>query len=140
MPAEAVVSDVEAVQGKDVTLPQRWWLTVVHGRKCVMCGTKRNVEGHHIIERQVLRREHPKGADIGCEHFTLYELIWAASNGLPVCELCHVRHTRALARIPAEKLPIQAIWFARALGLEHKVGPRYYPTSNPKEHHVLHPR
>lgn len=121
---------VEAVTTRDLEalpLPQKWWLWVVHGKRCVVCGTRRNLEGHHVIERNALKNELPDGATILGRPFTLDELIWHPANGVPVCELCHVRHTRRIRRIPAEKLPAITFKFAQLIGLEHRLGDRYYP-------------
>jgi hypothetical protein len=121
---------VEPVSVGDLPLPQQWWLHVVHGKRCVVCGTKQNLEGHHVIERQVLKRELRGGALIGDRHFSLDELIWHPAGGVAVCELCHVRHTRAIRRIRADELPRLSFKFAELIGLSHRVGDRYYPHDN----------
>lgn len=103
-----------------------WWVAVVQGKPCVNCGTRRDVQGHHVIPRNALKRECPRGA----AGYTLQELLWSTANGIPLCEVCHFRHESGFARIEARLLPIDAIKLAVLIGMEHRIGPRYYPRSS----------
>lgn len=90
----------------------RWWEGVVKGRTCAVCGSKHNVQGHHILPKQDVKRA---GGDV-----------WAKANGLPLCESCHMNHESAAKRVPRRLIPVAAEWFARDLGLDWKLE-RIYP-------------
>lgn len=72
------------------------------------------IEGHHLITQQSLRKR-------GHSHD-----VWDIRNGLGVCQRAHRRHTSAKERIPYEKIPQEAIEFAREIGVEWHLD-RYYP-------------
>lgn len=72
------------------------------------------VQGHHVITQQSLRK---RGLD---------DRLWDVRNGVGVCERAHARHTKAVQRIPYDRLPQAAIDFAVEAGLDWQLE-RYYP-------------
>lgn len=95
-----------------VLSPHDWYREVIRGG-CVMCRAfpvprelrrgrgpdLRRIEGHHILDRQHLRRGQ-RG------------LVWDVRNGLGVCSYHHARHTHYVQRIPRSLLPPAALEFA----------------------------
>jgi hypothetical protein len=84
---------------------------------CRRCGSTKNVEGHHVIPRRILRT------------LGLGWLIWDRRNRLPLCARCHGRHEMRVAPIPAELLPLSAWEFADEAGLRWYIERHYEPTS-----------
>lgn len=128
-----------------------WWNAVVKGQACVKCGGKRRTQGHHIIDVNYLRREYGNGAiwripsdgepeqwcpalphdlqEYVSGAYRSFEAIrWDERNGICLCEWpCHANHSTAVDRIKFWMLPAAAIEFADELGLQHRLGPRFYP-------------
>lgn len=102
--------------------------------RCAVCGD-RSTEVHHVIDAQKLRSENKtrlRRPDLGLPVIDVYDL----RNGLGLCELCHVRHTRALVRVPRRKLRPLNLQFAH----EHRLGwfiERFYPEDPEPEPEVL---
>jgi hypothetical protein len=114
-------------KGTDLALARFWWQKVAQGRSCVVCRSTYRVQGHHVTPQQAIKQKYPRGHPDGR---TLQELLWSVANGVAVCERCHANHELAVRRIPAEKLPMDAIRFAVSVGLEERIGPGYYPRSS----------
>lgn len=88
-----------------------WWLAVVKGKPCAVCGRPDRVQGHHVISQQTLRKvASERGLDVSA-------VLWDERNGIPVCESEHSAHTSAKKRIPRSCLPLAAFQFAAELGL-----------------------
>lgn len=68
---------------------------------CAVCHRPCWLERHHVLLRQIVRRED------GSE--------WDLSNSLDLCRLCHARHHSAFKRIPIELVPAAAVAFAEEL-------------------------
>lgn len=84
---------------------------------CIVHGDSGDCEGvlqaHHVVTQQQLR-QHGFAA-----------LLWDPNNGATVCEKAHERHTKALERIPRDRLPARCLRFAAQHGFE-SVLDRYY--------------
>lgn len=78
------------------------WNLAWRGKRCVVCGTKRAVAGHHIVYAQHLRRENAPS--------------WDPRNCLPICFDCHGAHHNASRRIPVTCLHNEAFEFAEEFG------------------------
>lgn len=74
-------------------------------------------EAHHVITQQQLRKA------------GRHDLLWDPRNGATVCELAHRRHTRAIKRIPLDRLPARCVSFASAYGFAWLLD-RYYAKSS----------
>jgi hypothetical protein len=72
------------------------------------------LQAHHVITQQALRKS----------HYSSFR--WDTRNGICVCERHHSRHTKAVQRIPFERLTPEAIEFARSCNLSWQLD-RYYP-------------
>lgn len=92
----------------------RWRLAVL-GKRCVVCGGKA-VQGHHVTEAAVLRREGHA------------DKLWDLRNMVPVCSYCHGRHHLGARRITEDLLPAPALAFASELGLDWWIE-RTYPAN-----------
>lgn len=132
----------------DMVLAHQWWIEVARGQRCVMCDTKRSVEGHHVLSQNALKHEFPRGAvwridSLGAERWlpaqahdlqehvggpyrSLQELLWSPANGIPLCISCHQAHEGASRRVSLDKVPTEALTFALELGMEHRLSARYY--------------
>lgn len=108
----------------DPALASAWWRAVTKDAKgktrpCIVCGLKRRIQGHHVLDQQVIE-DFALGA--GLSDAETQTLLWDPDNGVPVCAWpCHARHTSAMARISFAKLPARAIAFAERLGLGHRL-------------------
>lgn len=71
------------------------------------------IEFHHVIEQKTLRK-------LGLE-----QALWRREIGICLCGTSHVRHTRAMERLPVSVLPTETILFVASLGLSHLID-RYY--------------
>lgn len=74
------------------------------------------LEAHHVVTQQQLR------------HAGRHDLLWSSRNGMTVCERAHTRHTKAILRIPRDRVPQRAVDFAAEYGFGWLLD-RYYPTS-----------
>lgn len=73
------------------------------------------LEAHHVITQQQLR--------LAGRH----DLLWDPRNGMTVCGLIHRRHTTAVQRIPADKVPERCAEFARREAFDFEsIIARYY--------------
>lgn len=106
----------------DPVLMAAFWRAVAYRKKCVVCGSKKDVHAHHVVEKQYLAHLFPRGAN----GKTLAELRADPRNGIALCAGCHERHTNASRRVPIDKLPAAAFEFAAELGLQHRLGRRFY--------------
>lgn len=70
-------------------------------------------QAHHVVTQHHLRK-HGHG-----------DALWDPRVGVCVCEGAHVRHTKAVERIPVECLPGEVVAFVRELGLGWTLD-RYY--------------
>lgn len=120
-----------------------WFVAVTRRKGCVVCKKRTGLQAHHVVAQNVLKNEFPHGAIFAAGRWTpldrwtaidesdpvrtLQQLLWDPRNGVPVCtEPCHRRHTDHVALIPAASLSAAALRFAAELGLQHRLGPRYY--------------
>lgn len=114
-------------KGTDLDRASAWWVSVVgplSARKpCVVCGATSNIEGHHIVSKQVIKRvaRERRVGDAVREQW-----LWDDRNGMALCRLCHARHENANRRVPRDLVPVQARVFAAELGVSHLLD-RYYP-------------
>lgn len=93
-------------------------------RPCVMCGDV-NVEIHHVITQQVLRRIARRDS-LDVEH-----LRWDRRNALALCPSCHQGHHSAHGRIPRQ---ILKRWCPHVFEMADELGvrawlERTYPTA-----------
>lgn len=92
----------------------RAWIEAVvpRGAACAVCGSRRTLEGHHVVSQHRLKRiARARGVAPA-------DLLWAPEVGLCVCERCHSHHELAFRRIPRRCLTEANLAFARALGEE----------------------
>lgn len=92
-----------------------WHRIVTEGKRCLMCGTRSDLQGHHHVPQQVLRRQ---ARTLGVRAWVL---VWDLRSGVPLCKRCHERHTLAVQKVPGWRLPAEAWEFAREIGLEHRL-------------------
>lgn len=99
--------------------PKLFWEAVCTGKPCAVCGvTQGKREAHHVTEAKLLKK------------LGLHDLLWAPENGMPLCTVCHQRHTNAMRRIPMAKVPIVALRFAESIGQLWRLE-RHYPGPYP---------
>ena len=102
---------------------------------CVQCGSRINIEGHHVVAKQEVKRV---ARSARWEFDQTQDALWDARNGMPLCSKCHQQHETAFKRVPRHLVPATALEFARELGVEHVID-RYYPEAasriNPKENY-----
>ena len=122
--------------GTDLGLAKAWWKEVTgydenDGLRvsrnvvpCVVCGSTSNIEAHHVISKQSIKRE-AKAMEWGENRRE--RALWDSRNGLAVCQGCHAAHETASARIPRQLLPKSAIEFAVELDLVWEIERWYYP-------------
>lgn len=89
------------------------WRAATRAARCAVCGNPAH-QGHHVIEKQVLRRE-------GLAH-----LLWDLRNLLPLCAHCHELHHNASRRVPWAALRLENVEFAQEVGLLYRLR-RMYP-------------
>ena len=114
------------LQSGQEELAHAWWLAVVKGKSCILCGKPSRVQGHHVIAAQVLKR---LARDRGLDAAALLALLWDVRNGIPVCEREHADHSTAKKRIPRSALPLVALQFAAELDLTWMIE-RDYPAQD----------
>lgn len=90
------------------------WRDGLHRERCVVCGTRTRLDGHHAIARRHLIR------------LGLGDFIMDTRNRVPVCRPDHESHECAYRRIRRDELPASVFEFARELGLDYYLD-RYYP-------------
>lgn len=83
------------------------WFEAREGQ-CRVCGSRRNLQGHHTLYRQHLRAER---ADE-----------WDLRGELTVCERCHVDHHAAVKRIPVSALREENLAYMLDLLGERAIG------------------
>ncbi len=125
---------VQGVCGYDLDRAAKWHLYVTMSpalndgprtkrNPCVECGVLYNIEAHHIIAKQTIKKTaKTEGWDWDREQ----EAIWDNRNGIPLCSECHQRHEVAFKRVSRSNVPDAAVEFAAELGLGHLID-RYYP-------------
>lgn len=89
------------------------WREGLHESKCVVCGTRRNLDGHHAIPRRVLVWHH------------LDEFVMDKRNRVPVCRYDHESHECAHRLIRRCELPASVFDFAAEIGLEWYLDKHY---------------
>ena len=119
---------LEGDRGYDLDRAAKWHRYVTVGAKakrrpCVECGSLFNIEAHHVIAKQTIKRmARSEKWDWDREQ----ETIWDFRNGIPVCVDCHQRHETAYRRISQSNVPPEAVEFADELGVGYLIE-RYYP-------------
>lgn len=73
----------------------------VQGEPCVVCGTYFDVQAHHGVSAQRLKR------------LGLVKYLWHPGNAVPVCKRDHERETTAHRRITRAELPARVFDFVR---------------------------
>jgi hypothetical protein len=95
---------------------RRRWGYALRDRRCVGCNAIAT-DGHHVITKQVLKREHHAHD------------VWDLANFLPLCRRCHLNHhawsRRLSMQLLREHCP-QVVGFAAELGLVAWLD-RHYP-------------
>lgn len=112
----------------------KWRTTALGCRVCPALGQVcegMNVNAHHIIRQQVLKRyvaavAHEQYLDDDARADLERELLWALPNGLAACERAHRRHHNRIQPIPLDVLPLGALAFAARLNLSYVIE-REYP-------------
>lgn len=122
------LTKVEGARGYDLDRAAKWHRYVTVGAKgkrrpCVECGALWNIEAHHVIAKQEIKRVARTGR---WEWDREQEAIWDNRNGIPVCSECHMRHESAYKRISRGNVPPSAVEFADELGVGYLIE-RYYP-------------
>lgn len=90
------------------------WRDGLHGERCVVCHTPRNLDGHHAIPRRVLLR------------LGFGDYIMDKRNRVPVCRHDHESHENRHRPLLRAELPASVFEFAAELGLEWYLD-RHYP-------------
>lgn len=93
----------------------------VRSKRCAICGA-RQVQGHHILRQQDLRRA-AQALDLEFER-----LRWDDRNRLPLCEKCHGLHHARQRPVPLQVLIKHApkvFQMARELELEESLRRQY---------------
>lgn len=115
------------VGGYDLDKSGAWHTHVTGptGKKnpCVVCGSRTNIEGHHVIAKQEIKRVARSGR---WEFDREQDALWDVRNGIPLCDRCHQRHETAFKRVPRHLIPPAAVAFADELGVGYLID-RYYP-------------
>lgn len=113
--------------GYDLDKSAAWHKEVVgpplKKKPCVVCGSRINIEGHHVIAKQEIKRIARSGR---WEFDREQDALWDVRNGIPLCDVCHQRHETAFKRVPRNVLPSAALDFAGEMGVDHLIE-RYYP-------------
>lgn len=105
-----------------------WMIAVTKNRRarCARCGSRKSIQGHHVIDQQMLeRRAREKGVAAAL-------LLWDVRGGMACCERCHSRHTTATDRLPRSLLTAANWAFINELELAWWVETRY-PSVTPPE-------
>jgi hypothetical protein len=103
-------------------------------RGCVMCANEQlgddvkrgyaiqlaKLDAHHVIAKRHLKEE-------GLDEFS--PLMWDPLNGVCLCAYHHQRHEHAVQRLPRRLVPIAAVRWAIAIGLEWRLDREYPPDS-----------
>lgn len=92
------------------------WRAGIHRCRCVVCGTSRDLDGHHAIPKRVLKR------------FGFRDHLLDIRNRVPVCRDDHESHENRSQPIPRELLPDSVFEFAAELGLTWYLE-RHYPAA-----------
>lgn len=90
------------------------WRDGIHDCTCVVCGTRRNLDGHHAIPRRVLVR------------LGFADYIMDKRNRVPVCRYDHESHESRHRPILRSELPASVFDFAEELSLGWYLD-RHYP-------------
>lgn len=99
--------------GPKTLTPEQWRRAVAGGKPCAVCGTRLDVQAHHVVYQQVLRNI-AQSAACSPEPW-----LWDKRNGLPVCKHCHGSHhggSRPISRALLVKLVPTVFVFAREVG------------------------
>ncbi len=91
------------------------------GGRCKRCGSTDVVQAHHVVGQQQLK------AMARTRGVAPALFLWDARNGMALCELCHTRHERAVARVPRALLSESNVAFASDLGFDWYLE-RVYPS------------
>lgn len=90
-------------RGTDPELAAAWHRAVVHrGARCLVCGGRTHLQGHHVISQQAIRSH---ARSLRLKPAETQRLLWDSRNGVALCSPCHDRHTSAFRRVPRRLLP-----------------------------------
>ena len=92
------------------------WRDGLHEERCVVCGTRRNLDGHHAIPKRVLIR------------LGFADYVMDRRNRVPVCRHDHESHECRHRPIRRDELPAPVFDFVADLGLEWYLD-RHYPAA-----------
>lgn len=113
----------------------KWRASVfaMHGDRCTMTGEAAD-HAHHVIALAYMldhlpRRFREEGLDETAVEIRVRQYARDPRNGMPLSELAHTRHERALERVPYDKLKPCHRLFAAELGLDWYLD-RTYPKTN----------
>lgn len=125
-----------AARRRQVLNGAKWRAAVfrMHGDRCVVTGEPAE-QAHHVIPLAYLLDHIParlrdEGLDGKQLEERLRQIARDPRNGMPLTELAHTRHERALARVPWELLAPSHRLFAAELGLTWLLE-RTYPKGAP---------
>jgi hypothetical protein len=105
-------------RGTDPALAAAWHAAVVHrGARCLVCGVRGRLEGHHVLSQQAIRSY---ARTLRLSTAETQRILWDSRNGVAVCVGCHARHTNAVERVSRRLLP--AFVFAFVEELDKKTG------------------
>lgn len=90
------------------------WRDGLHRERCVVCGTRSNLDGHHVVPRRVLIRN------------GFADFVMDRRNRAAACRRCHESHECRHRPILRGELPASVFEFAAELRLEWYID-RHYP-------------
>lgn len=110
---------------REAELAKRFREKVLAPGFCVMCGTSKNLQPHHVLERSrvkhaLLRKDEEIPVDI----------YWDPRNGIALDWDCHQRHHGFSRRLSRRCLPASAFEYAEDHGLTWLLD-REYPEGAP---------
>lgn len=73
------------------------WAAWARRSPCAMCGSREDLSGHHVLEKQWLKARYRSA---GYELARRIEVLWDTRNCLTLCWICHDRHHSHAARVP----------------------------------------
>lgn len=100
-------------------LARAWWLKVAKNKSCVVCGSRKRVQAHHVVPAQKIKQV------ASARLLEPLSLLYDVRNGVALCGLCHDNHTTAKERVPRSKLPVAALAFASELALLYVIDREY---------------
>lgn len=109
-----------APEEADAKRAREAWHKLPKGAVCAVCGAGGDLDCHHIVPKQRLKRIARKRG------IPAWYLLWDPRGRLVVCRPCHDMHERAQRRIGRGLLTKAAIGFASDLGEDSYIE-RTYP-------------